>query len=141
MDAQNLLMKRLATASHDKIYPSITPKCEVQLRRTLLTTRLDCLPLPPITLISLFMPLFSLYLSLFFLCVYRLWNRVCRQQHLDNERDISDADWTWFTQTIQADDNGDDKSCDWLDHEDDGSDSPRKRSKSSLCTPAVLLRV
>ncbi|SAM02157.1 hypothetical protein [Absidia glauca] len=102
MDAQYLLMKRLATASHDKIYPSVTPKCEVQLRRTLLTTR---------------------------------------QQHLDNGRDISDDDWTWFTQTIQADDNDDDKPCDWLDHEDDGSDSPRKRSKSSLCTPAVLLRV
>lgn len=64
MDAQNLLMKRLATASHQKIYPSFTPKCEVQLRRTLLTTRLDWLP--PIILMSLFMPLFSLLSSFYF---------------------------------------------------------------------------
>ncbi|KAI8062710.1 hypothetical protein BC940DRAFT_308176 [Gongronella butleri] len=40
METHDLLMKRLATASHNKIYPSMPPKSELPLRRILLATRL-----------------------------------------------------------------------------------------------------
>ncbi|KAF7732550.1 hypothetical protein EC973_003297 [Apophysomyces ossiformis] len=38
--AKDLLMKRLCTISHHKIYPPISPKSEAPLRKILLTTRL-----------------------------------------------------------------------------------------------------
>ncbi|KAI8342997.1 hypothetical protein BC941DRAFT_410179 [Chlamydoabsidia padenii] len=134
MDSQTLLMKRLATASHKKIYPSISPKSEIQLRRTLLTTRLWNQ-----------------------VCRQQQNDWLVSQQEADGQQQDgnSDEEWAWFTDTIQK--QQEEKSCDRMDHEvvDDDrcatrkrsdsrplsltSDSPRKRIKSTTTNPSFAL--